>query len=473
MLKDRTFAIGYISSFIALTSALCANACGRHYPAGSTAATHIEDGTTAPFSSLESPPEISISDWTAMLEGLGGIVGEATVVGLGETHHGSKTLQSIVGYATRFMVERMGFRTIAIETPWAPALEVERFVSTCEGDARSVVLKLFFTERSEEMADFLLWVCEWNRVHPMDQVAVFGIDSSQPYESWQVLRTSLSGALTHRELADLHADLSVCDGVREESAERYAVEGYRAAAARGAVFPTDRFRGCRKAIGYIRESLDTRSPPLSRDVRFLAVRALSDLDLWNTKAYYVLRDRRETSIADDLGMFESFERLRAFHVSEKVVVWAHLGHLAYDHRDVRVYSLHAHLPMFGNYARERYGSDYLVVGVTASDVRSYWNAGLVEFSAPPGSLERSIAHDFSGEAVVLLDLRKYKPTLLDAGGRMSSKPTLFYVGRMEMVPTDQMTAVFWMPGAMEMTPVRNAFRGIFDHPSTGVHATPD
>ncbi|HSF42349.1 MAG TPA: erythromycin esterase family protein, partial [Thermoanaerobaculia bacterium] len=60
------------------------------------------------------------------LEPLRSLIGKATVVGLGETIHTSGGYYRMKHRAFRFLVEKMGFRVFAFESPWENAEKVAR-----------------------------------------------------------------------------------------------------------------------------------------------------------------------------------------------------------------------------------------------------------------------------------------------------------------------------------------------------------
>jgi erythromycin esterase-like protein len=67
------------------------------------------------------PPARSADDG---LEPLKGIIGKASVVGLGESIHTSGGFYRMKHRVFRFLVEKMGFRAFAIESPWIAADQV-------------------------------------------------------------------------------------------------------------------------------------------------------------------------------------------------------------------------------------------------------------------------------------------------------------------------------------------------------------
>jgi erythromycin esterase-like protein len=106
------------------------------------------------------------------------ISSKVTVVGLGESIHTSGGYYEAKHRLFRFLVERMGFRAFAFETPWLAAETAEPYVQTCEGDPNTASRGFFGVWRSTELSALLRWMCEWNAGHPnpKDRVHVFGFD---------------------------------------------------------------------------------------------------------------------------------------------------------------------------------------------------------------------------------------------------------------------------------------------------------
>ncbi|TWG12733.1 erythromycin esterase family protein [Actinoplanes teichomyceticus] len=72
------------------------------------------------------------------LEPLRDLVGDARVVGIGESAHDVREYQQLRFRLTRFLVERMGFTTLALESGFAEGLLVDRWVRDAPGAAGTV-----------------------------------------------------------------------------------------------------------------------------------------------------------------------------------------------------------------------------------------------------------------------------------------------------------------------------------------------
>jgi erythromycin esterase len=68
------------------------------------------------------------------LEGLRGIIGEARIVGLGESMHRVHEFSSLRHRLFQFLVAELGFTAIAVESGFAEGLSVQQWLDTGEGD---------------------------------------------------------------------------------------------------------------------------------------------------------------------------------------------------------------------------------------------------------------------------------------------------------------------------------------------------
>ncbi|MCH7905242.1 MAG: erythromycin esterase family protein [Armatimonadetes bacterium] len=114
----------------------------------------------------------------------GNAINHVTVVGLGECTHGSRDVFLAKAKMFRYLVENQGFRVLALESDFASTLDMDRFVTTGQGDATAALLEQgFWTWATEEVRDLLLWMHAYNSVTPPDrQLRVVGVDAQDSYE---------------------------------------------------------------------------------------------------------------------------------------------------------------------------------------------------------------------------------------------------------------------------------------------------
>lgn len=112
------------------------------------------------------------------LRSLGRVVGDATVVGLGESAHGTHTQLALKHRVARYLVEELGFRTIAWEESWGCGVAIDRYVVTGKGDPRVAVGDMMSMLRTHGMLELVEWMRAFNRRRPeRDRVRFLGSDS--------------------------------------------------------------------------------------------------------------------------------------------------------------------------------------------------------------------------------------------------------------------------------------------------------
>jgi erythromycin esterase len=371
------------------------------------------------------------------LEPLRTIIGsKVTVVGLGESIHTSGGYYESKHRLFRFLVEKMGFRAIAFETPWLTAETAEPYVQTCEGNPSTASRGFFGVWRSTELSALLGWMCEWNAAHPnpKDRVHVFAFDiQGQARPDVQALQEFL-GRVGRDPAAEPWAGLERCffvEGVfnfslRVPEAEAavcdasvQAVEGFFAANAR--TFG----RGARK-------------------VEFeWAKLHLTGLRAWLEEMIYNNSDPQRSFAARDRGMASLLLGIRKLRYPKaKVAVWAHNAHIT---RDPEAYGL----PSMGSFLDAELPGKYAIIGLVSHAAAIDWPpVGCGPRDVPgPGSVEE-LLHGL-GEPALLVDLRfpGAATPLLEPGRSYELNNT-------EMVPARAFDVLLFLDRSHKMTPLQ-------------------
>ncbi|MCG5213340.1 erythromycin esterase family protein [Streptosporangium soli] len=103
------------------------------------------------------------------------MVGAAPVVGLGESTHGAREETQLKHRTLRYLVEELGFRSIAWEEDWTVGLEVDRYLRTGKGSLDAVLGRMSTTWRTREVKAVLRWLRDYNAGHA-DQVRFVGVE---------------------------------------------------------------------------------------------------------------------------------------------------------------------------------------------------------------------------------------------------------------------------------------------------------
>jgi erythromycin esterase len=104
------------------------------------------------------------------------VTGDASVVGLGESTHGSHEHFQVKHRMVRYLVERLGFRTLALEDDFGSGVLLDRYVTTGEGNPRELAMRMsspFWA--TEEIVVLLDWLRSYNQTHD-DKVHILGAD---------------------------------------------------------------------------------------------------------------------------------------------------------------------------------------------------------------------------------------------------------------------------------------------------------
>jgi erythromycin esterase len=102
-------------------------------------------------------------------------VGGAQVVGLGEAVHSTAEITRLKHRVLRYLVERMGFRSIAFEDDWSLCTQLNDYVATGRGDLAELIPQMSTAWRSEEIADLFEYLRAYNASH-RDKVRFAGVE---------------------------------------------------------------------------------------------------------------------------------------------------------------------------------------------------------------------------------------------------------------------------------------------------------
>jgi protein-L-isoaspartate(D-aspartate) O-methyltransferase len=250
-------------------------------------------------------------------------IGDARVVLIGESTHGTSEFYRMRSRITRELVERLGFTIVAIEGDWPDVSVIDRHV---HGKATSEDCRNAFNRfpawmwRNRETAEFVDWLTARNlRAGPSDaRVGMYGLDLYS-------LSKSISAVLRFLEQADpvaatLARERYSCFSPWEDDPATYG----RAATA-------GRLGDCEdEAVAMLRDLLEMRisDPIRARDPLFDARRNAAVVR--EAERYYraMYRGARESWNLRDAHMLSTLEAVLAHRGSgSRAVVWAHNSHV--------------------------------------------------------------------------------------------------------------------------------------------------
>lgn len=304
-------------------------------------------------------------------EALEEIVGDARVVLIGESSHGTHEFYEARAEITKWLIEKKGFCAVAAEADWPDAYRVNRYVRGL-GDDNSAEEALRGFERfpawmwrNVVVRDFVDWLHAHNQRRRSDgdrQAGFYGLDLYSLHRSMQEVIAYLD-KVDPRAAARARARYACFDHVSADDGQAYGF-----AAAFGAGQSCERqaldqlIEMQRNAVEYAR-----RNGLLAEDEAFYAQQNAQTVR--NAEAYYrTMFGGRVTSWnLRDQHMAQTLDALLA-HLDRhngrepaRIVVWAHNSHVG-DARATEVTG-DGQLTL-GQLARERFGDDSRLIGFT-------------------------------------------------------------------------------------------------------------
>jgi protein-L-isoaspartate(D-aspartate) O-methyltransferase len=339
-------------------------------------------GTIPDLIGAAAEPFAGIED--AGLDGLLARIGDARVVLLGEATHGTSEFYRMRARITRELVEREGFRIVAIEGDWPDAARVDAWVrgyAPVQPELTPFARFPTWMWRNAEFAELVQWLRDFNKSRSEeDRVGVFGLDLYS-------LFGSLDAVL--RYLDDVDPEAAATARARYGCLTPWS----RDPASYGRAALSGRYRECeRGVVATLADLLSRRVELEARDgQRFFDAernaRLIASAERYYRIMYY---GASESWNLRDRHMFDTLLALLAQHAGARGIVWAHNSHLGDasatemgvrgEHNVGQLAREHfgrsAYLVGFGTHtgtvaAASDWGRAMQVMHVTPSDERSY------------------------------------------------------------------------------------------------------
>ncbi|WP_129788129.1 erythromycin esterase family protein [Promicromonospora panici] len=101
----------------------------------------------------------------ADLEPLARAVDGAQIVGLGEASHGLAEVTTLKHRTVRYLVERLGFRSIAWEDDWSLGTQIDDYIQGRRDDRDALIGQMSTAWRTQEVAAVIDWLRDYNETH--------------------------------------------------------------------------------------------------------------------------------------------------------------------------------------------------------------------------------------------------------------------------------------------------------------------
>lgn len=309
---------------------------------------------------------------TADLAPFRDLVGDATVVGLGESWHTSGGFYLLKHRLFRYLVEEMGFRAFAMESNWEAVERTNAYVQTCSGTAEMAIREENPVWQSTEYANLVRWMCEWNRAHPGDRVTTFGFDIQQPDRDGPALAQFMAQQ-------GVPASDPRVNGLR-------SCEGAFGLSHPFGEIPPSVHATCIGALDGIETFLYANRASIDADAFLIAILRVIGLRANQEQVFAIRDDFAKGFNYRDAAMAYAFHTFRAMKApNAKTVVWAADIHVAQNELPNGAFSLGGHL-------ESAFGADYVSFAITAYESEQARGSGVCGLAArAPGSAEEKLA----------------------------------------------------------------------------------
>ena len=279
-------------------------------------------------------PTLALND----LLPLRAIVGDAHIVALGEGSHGTAQFFNMKDRMLRYLVEKMGFTVFAIEANWSDALAVDDYIKTGHGSARDALAGLgFWTWNTQEVLDLIQWMRAYNAAPgPHPQLSFAGFDLQAPAGAY--------GTVINYVKRHDPSDLGAVE--RDYACFSQTFSPAPASTSAGAA--------CRASVARVSAMLDAKRAQLvkqSSNDEFLTARNAADIVEQAQSVNAGVLDR-DAAMAKDVQWL-----MRKRYPGQKIVLWAHNGHVAAAPGGLSYQTMGSHL-------RKTFGADMVVFGMT-------------------------------------------------------------------------------------------------------------
>jgi erythromycin esterase len=346
------------------------------------------------------------------LECLDRMIGDARIVALGEASHGTAEFFQMKHRVLEYLVERKGFTVFAIEGNWPEAQVADRFIKTGEGNAAAALDAMhFWTWRTLEVRAMVDAMGSYNLTRgdrPVLSFAGFDMQYTRMAAQCVIDYFDRRNDADCGKVRQLYAGIETLD------------EGSRSE------LPAEEKLRLRRNAVEVFDTLDARRDTLldvSTDAEYRdalqAARIVVQACEMHVGIFYAVRDR---AMADNVRWL-----LEERFPGEKIVLWAHNGHVATAPKGGEKSQ--------GLHLRERYGAQMVVLGFAShhGEVRARRMADGKLQPGPPVALPLAPARPASVEAVFhqsgmprfILDLRRLPKDGAKDGalGRWLGRPT--------------------------------------------------
>ena len=350
------------------------------------------------------------------------IVGQASIVGLGEATHGTHEIIDMKARLAEFLISHMGFTTFVMENDWGSSQLLDAYINGGSGDITRVMSQsLFGSWQTQEYQTLFAWMRTYNanpahttkiRFLGMDCQAVSQSDFDAVEHYVQKVAPSQTASVENlyvpiisNNLPDPYQTYVSLDTSTKQQYQNQAQQVY------------DLLQAHQQ--DYINRS-SPQSFALALQNARIIVQFTTYLDYATQGESLTHFYQRDSFMAENVAWIHDHDA----GLDPKIIVWAHDGHIAND----TLYGSQDGRNMGGE-LRALYKDSYLPIGTTLYQgaLRSYdYPTGVIQTINPPTADTYNYTLGQVGLPLYMLDLRKIPPGPVTDWAKGSTTSFLLY-----------------------------------------------
>lgn len=339
----------------------------------------------------------------ADLAALKRMVGNATVVGLGEESHGSHELIDLKARLVEYLISYRGFTTLVMENDWGSSQLLDKYINGGQGDLKTIMASsLFGAWQTREFEELFAWLRAYNANPAHAHKAHFMGMDIQAFD-----QSELDTVESYVNAIDPQQSALVNSLYQPIIANDYTPSMY----ARMSASAKQQCQVQAQQVYNLLEANQQRYSSTSSPQQFSLV--LQNARIIVETATYLNASTGYQSLVNyyqrDTFMAENVEWIYEHDagIAPRVMVWAHDGHIAND----TTYSTQNGRNL-GAELRIQYQRSYLAIGTILyqGTFRAYKNYPLnsVQRIPPPSRNDLSYSLSRAGIPLYMLDLRNLR-----------------------------------------------------------------
>ncbi len=317
--------------------------------------------------------ELKLSTGPSQFSPFRTLLKSADVVGIGESIHMTGTQHALRVDAMKYMIERLQFRVIGIETGYLSSRPLAAYLAGEHDSLDEAMASVIGAFTSVEDGEFYKWVKDWNQTHPSDRVVAFGFDV-QDLETVAYLRQQ------NKSLGFSQApQFTSCFCAQSKSLQACANSVDRSIAYGQAAFEGPRYDSCiadiQKESNLLTQAdFSAKSAGVRQSIQEAKVVLAMLRGYTNMLHEQVVNESESHRFRDEAMADIAVQKVNAF--GKKTIFVAHNGHLDKSNTSLLQQRLGSKLPMFGGFVRQRLGSRYKTVGQFSFNTEVNWPGGM-------------------------------------------------------------------------------------------------